>query len=74
MPVMGYGTAIKLVRTQLKRRLIASWSDMFQKHQQFRFYSTKKLAKGGLITKAEFLEKIKAERATYQAMFRQKGN
>jgi len=27
-----------------------------------------------LITKAEFMEKIKAERATYQAMFRQKGN
>jgi hypothetical protein len=24
MPVMGYGAAIKLVRTQLKRRLIAS--------------------------------------------------
>ena len=27
-----------------------------------------------LITEAEFLEKLKAERATYQAMFRQKGN
>ena len=27
-----------------------------------------------LITQDEFMEKIKAERATYQAMFRQKGN
>jgi len=27
-----------------------------------------------LITQAEFMEKIKAERATYRAMFRQKGN
>ncbi len=42
---------------------------MFQKHQQFRFYSTKKLAKGGLITEAEFMEKLKAVGATYQAMF-----
>jgi len=25
------------------------------------------------ITQAEFMEKLKAERATYQAMFRQKG-
>ncbi len=53
----------------LKRRLIASCSDMFQKHQQFHFYSTNKLAKGGLITEAEFMDKLKAERATYQAMF-----
>jgi len=42
---------------------------MFQKHQQFRCYSTKELAKGGLITEAEFMGKIKAVRATYQAMF-----
>ena len=42
---------------------------MFQKHQQFRFYSTKKLAKGELITETEFMEKMKAERAIYQAMF-----
>ncbi len=54
---------------QLKRRLIASWSDMFQKHQQFRFYSTKKLAKGGVITEAEFMDKLKGEMATYQEMF-----
>jgi len=45
---------------------------MFQKHQQFRFYSTKKLAKGGLITEAEFMDKLKAERATYQAMLKRK--
>jgi len=42
---------------------------MFQKHQQFRFYSTKKLAKGGVITEAEFMHKLKGERATYQKMF-----
>jgi len=41
---------------------------MFQKHLQFCFYSTKILAKGGLITEAEFMDKLKAERATYQAM------
>jgi hypothetical protein len=28
----------------------------------------------GLITEVEFMEKLKAERATYQKMFRQKGN
>ena len=33
MPVMGYGTAIKLVRTQLKRRLIASWGSNAQQTQ-----------------------------------------
>ena len=27
-----------------------------------------------LTTQAEFMEKIKTERTTYQAMFRQKGN
>jgi len=31
-------------------------------------------ALSGRITQDEFMEKIKAERATYQAMFRQKGN
>ena len=34
----------------------------------------KLLIEKGLITEAELLEKIKSERATYQAMFRQKGN
>ncbi len=34
----------------------------------------KLLIEKGVITQDEFLEKIKAERATYQAMFRQKGN
>jgi len=34
----------------------------------------KLLIEKGLITEVEFMEKIKAERATYQAMFRQKGN
>ena len=33
----------------------------------------KLLIEKGLITEAEFMEKIKAERAGYQAMFRQKG-
>ncbi len=28
----------------------------------------------GVFTQDEFMEKIKAERATYQEMFRQKGN
>ena len=28
----------------------------------------------GVISQDEFMEKIKAERATYQVMFRQKGN
>jgi len=51
------------------RRLIASWSDMFQKHLQFCFYSTKILAKGGQITEAEFMDKLKAGTATYQVLF-----
>ena len=34
----------------------------------------KLLIEKGVITQDEFMEKIKAERATYQAMFRQKGN
>ena len=34
----------------------------------------KLLIEMGMITQDEFLQKIKAERATYQAMFRQKGN
>ena len=35
---------------------------------------SKLLIEKGVITQDEFLEKIKLERATYQAMFRQKGN
>ncbi len=34
----------------------------------------KLLIEKGVITQDEFMEKIKAERATYQPMFRQKGN
>jgi len=34
----------------------------------------KLLIEKGVFTQEEFIEKIKAERATYQAMFRQKGN
>ncbi len=34
----------------------------------------KLLVEKGVITQDEFMEKIKAERATYQAMFREKGN
>ncbi len=34
----------------------------------------KLLIEKGVITQDKFLQKIKAERATYQAMFRQKGN
>ncbi len=34
----------------------------------------KLLIEKGVITQDEFLQKIKAERATYQAMFRQNGN
>ncbi len=34
----------------------------------------KLLIEKGVFTKDEFLAKIKAERATYQAMFRQKSN
>jgi len=34
----------------------------------------KLLIEKGVITQNEFMEKIKAERDTYQAMFRQKGN
>ncbi len=34
----------------------------------------KLLIEKGMITQDEFLQKIKAERATYQAMFRQNGN
>ncbi len=34
----------------------------------------KLLIEKGLITKAEFMEKIKAERATYQAMFQKVGH
>jgi len=34
----------------------------------------KLLIEKGVITRDEFMEKLKAERATYQAMFRQKGN
>jgi len=34
----------------------------------------KLLIEKGVITQDEFMEKIKAERVTYQAMFRQKGN
>ncbi len=34
----------------------------------------KLLIEEGMITHDEFMEKIRAERATYQAMFRQKGN
>jgi len=34
----------------------------------------KLLIEKGVITQDEFLQKIKAERATYQAMFRQKSN
>jgi len=33
----------------------------------------KLLIEKGLITEAEFMDKIKAERATYQAMFRKGG-
>jgi len=33
---------------------------------------SKLLIEKGVITQDEFLEKLKAERATYQAMFRQK--
>jgi len=35
---------------------------------------SKLLTEKKLITEAEFVEKLKAERATYQVMFRQKGN
>jgi len=35
---------------------------------------SKLLIEKGVITQDEFLEKLKAERATYQAMFSQKGN
>jgi len=35
---------------------------------------SKLLIEKGVITQDEFMEKRKAERATYQAMFRQKGN
>jgi len=34
----------------------------------------KLLIEKGVFTQDEFMEKIKAERATYQGMFRQKGN
>jgi len=34
----------------------------------------KLLIEKGVITQDEFLEKLKVERATYQAMIRQKGN
>jgi len=34
----------------------------------------KLLIEKGVITQDEFMEKIKAKRATYQQMFRQKGN
>jgi len=34
----------------------------------------KLLIEKGIFSKEEFMEKLKAERATYQAMFRQKGN
>ena len=34
----------------------------------------KLLIEKGVITQDEFLQKIKAERATYQAMFRQNGH
>jgi len=34
----------------------------------------KLLIEKGVITQDEFMEKIKAERVTYQVMFRQKGN
>ena len=34
----------------------------------------KLLKEKGVFTQAEFMKKIKAERATYQAMSRQKGN
>ena len=34
----------------------------------------KLLIEKNLITEDEFMEKLKAESATYQAMFRQKGN
>ncbi len=34
----------------------------------------KLLIEKGVITQDEFMEKIKAERATYQGMFREKGN
>jgi len=34
----------------------------------------KLLIEKGIFTQDEFLQNIKAERATYQAMFRQKGN
>ena len=34
----------------------------------------KLLIEKGVFTQHEFMEKIKAERATYQAMFRQTGN
>ena len=34
----------------------------------------KLLIERGVVTHDEFMEKIKAERATYQEMFRQKGN
>ena len=34
----------------------------------------KLLIEKGVITQDEFMEKIKAERATYQEMLRQKGN
>ncbi len=35
---------------------------------------TKLLIEKGLITKDDFMQKLSAERAVYQAMFRQKGN
>jgi len=34
----------------------------------------KLLIENGVITQDKFMEEIKAERATYQEMFRQKGN
>jgi len=34
----------------------------------------KLLIEKGVITQDEFMEKLKVERATYQGMFRQKGN
>ncbi len=34
----------------------------------------KPLIEKGVITQDEFMEKLKVERATYQGMFRQKGN
>jgi len=49
------------------------------KSQLFRALATahvlaKLLIEKNLITQAELMEKLSAERATYQAMFRQKGN